>query len=472
MLCDCGCLSRRQSQGGTVALRSIGSRFVPGGILDMQKQKGLKLFFNSNSTTNLFEWRRIQSSNRSDNHVCCRHGSEVSSLVGPLSALIYAWHRLSRANALNWRSCTSNSIQTKGLEYAGMTTYASHIKRPKKIKEGRTKKKVQPQYRKVTAFENIVDRDDEFRFLIKTKEWLSKEPEQVLQLDDAGKMYRELGFPRGRKVTRSIEKHPALFQLYRHTDGKMWLGFTDLMERLLKEEHKIMEETELSRMNTVRKLIMMSVNKRVTMAKFHHCRHIFGLPDNFRDRIKLYPQFFRVVEEEGCRFVELAQWDPSLTVTALEASYIGNEEKVKNAFVFRVKYGKSLHLGKERVKKLNALNTFPLVSPYSDTSDIDPDSLNGQKYRVCLIHEFVSLTLEKKASIHHLAEFKDEFRLAKDTCQLLKEQHRTFYLAGTEMNWTVFLKDAYIGEHLIEKDPLSPRIIAAENTNENTNGRH
>ncbi|KAH9298514.1 hypothetical protein KI387_030196, partial [Taxus chinensis] len=389
-----------------------------------QKEKGFKLFFssysNSNIENNLLEWRRTRL-------------------------------QIPYAYTLNWRAPI---MQNKSLQFAGMTTYASHIKRPKKKKEGPMRKKVQPQHQRIAAFENAVDRDDYFRFLIKTKEWLSKEPEQVLQLDDAGKMYRELGFPRGRKVTRYIEKHPALFQLYRHIDGKMWLGFTDLMESLLKEERQIMEETEKHRMNTVRKLIMMSARKRIPMAKFHHCRNIFGLTDNFRDRIKEYPQFFRVFEEEGCRFVELAQWDSSLAVTALEASYIGNEEKVKNAFVFRVKYGKNLYLGKEGVKKLNSLNTFPLVSPYSDTSNIEPESLNGQKYRVCLIHEFVSLTLEKKASIHHLVEFKDEFRLAKDTRQLLQEQQRTFYLAGTEMNWTVFLKDAYREEELIEKDPM------------------
>ena len=71
-----------------------------------------------------------------------------------------------------------------------------------------------------------------------------------------------------------------------------------------------------------------------------------------------------------------------------------------------------------------------------------------------LINEFVSLTLEKKASIHHLVEFKDDFKLGKDTYHTLKEKSHTFYLARTEMNWTVFLKDAYIGEELIEKIPL------------------
>ncbi|KAK8633104.1 hypothetical protein V6N13_013958 [Hibiscus sabdariffa] len=38
---------------------------------------------------------------------------------------------------------------------------------------------------------------------------------------------------------------------------------------------------------------------------------------------------------------------------------------------------------------------------------------------------------------------------------MLKRQPRTFYLAGTEMNWAVFLKDRYDDNgNLIDKDPL------------------
>jgi hypothetical protein len=108
-----------------------------------------------------------------------------------------------------------------------------------------------------------------------------------------------------------------------------------------------MEETEKAQMDTVRKLIMMSADKCIAMSKFHHCRHIFGLPDDFRDRVKEYPQFFRIVEEQGRRILELVEWDPSLAVIALEASYIGNKEKVKKTFVFPLKHAKHLPTGKD-----------------------------------------------------------------------------------------------------------------------------
>ncbi|KAJ7965724.1 protein ROOT PRIMORDIUM DEFECTIVE 1 [Quillaja saponaria] len=234
----------------------------------------------------------------------------------------------------------------------------------------------------------------------------------------------------------------------------MWFGFTDFMEDLLLKEQAIMDSMEMDRVNIVRKLLMMSANKRIPLSKIHHCRLLFGIPDDFRDRVAKYPTYFRiVVENDGKRILELVNWDPLLAVSALEREFMVDEDRAKKAFKFPVKHGKDLDLDEDETRKLNLLNTLPLVSPYSDGSKLDLWTLEAEKYRVGLLHEFLSLTLEKMASIHHIVEFKEELSLTKHTYQMLLKQHKTFYLAGTEMNWVVFLKDAY-GENgdLIRKD--------------------
>ncbi|CAK9325601.1 unnamed protein product [Citrullus colocynthis] len=334
-------------------------------------------------------------------------------------------------------------------------------KLPKKFRKKRKKhesprtKLVQSESNRISHFERILQTDSFFRFLFKSKDFLSKQPEHVLRLDDAGKLYRELGFPRGRKVARSIERHPLLFEPYRHTDGKMWFGFTEFMEGLIEEEKRIMDSMELDRVRTVRKLLMMSANKRIPLTKIYHCRSVFGIPEDFRDRVGKYPDYFRVVvEDDGKRVLELVNWDPQLAVSQLEKEFVVNEDKVKRTFKFPVKHGKDLDLDEDDTRKLNLLNTLPLVSPYSDGSKLELWTLEAEKYRVGVVHEFLSLTLEKKASIHHIVEFKEEFSLTKHTYQMLLKQPRTFYLAGTEMNWVVFLKDAYNENgDLIDKDP-------------------
>ncbi|MED6125089.1 hypothetical protein PIB30_065251 [Stylosanthes scabra] len=334
-------------------------------------------------------------------------------------------------------------------------------KTPKKFRKKRKKndsprtKLVQTQPNLIPHLERIVDRDAHFRFITRTKQFLSAQPEHVLRLDYAGKLHRELGFPRGRNVRRSVLRHPLLLQTYRHTDGKMWLGFTDLMEDLLEEEQAIMDSMEQDRVAKVRKLLMMTSQKRVPLSKIHHCRTLFGIPDDFRDRVKKYPNYFRVVDGgDGKRVLELVNWDPLLAVSAIEREFMVDEDGAKKKFRFPVKYGRDLGLELEDTRKLNLLNTLPLVSPYSDGSKLDVWTVEAEKFRVGVVHEFLSLTLEKKASIHHLVEFKEEFCLTKHTYHMLLKQPRAFYLAGTEMNWVVFLKDAYDENGaLVEKDP-------------------
>ncbi|KAF8406026.1 hypothetical protein HHK36_008106 [Tetracentron sinense] len=328
-------------------------------------------------------------------------------------------------------------------------------KKKRKKKESPRTKLVQHESHRIQHFEEIVQRDSFFRFLTRSKEFLSKQPEHVLRLDDAGKLFRELGFSRGRKVVRSIERHPLIFQTYRHTDGKMWFGFTDLMEDLLEEEKLILDSMEKDRVTVVRKLLMMSAKKRIPLSKIYHCRLLFGIPEDFRDRIFNYPDFFRVlVEDDGRRILELVNWDPLLAVSALERDFVVDEDRAMKAFKFPVSHGKSLDLDEDDSRKLNLLNTLPLISPYSDGSELNLWTLEAEKYRVGVLHEFLSLTLEKRASIHHIVEFKEEFNLTKHTYQMLLKQPRTFYLAGTEMNWAVFLRDAYGKDGvLIKKDP-------------------
>lgn len=227
------------------------------------------------------------------------------------------------------------------------------------------------------------------------------------------------------------------------------------MEDFLAEEQSIMDSMEHDRVDKVRKLLMMSARHRIALNKIHHCRTLFGIPDDFRDRVVKYPNYFRVaVENDGRRVLELVNWDPLLAVSALEKEFVVDEDNAKRKFRFPVKHGRDLDLELDDERKLNLLNALPLVSPYSDGSKLDVWTLEAEKYRVGLIHEFLSLTLEKRASIHHLVEFKEEFSLTKHTYHMLLKQARAFYLAGTEMNWVVFLKDGYdCNGVLIQKDP-------------------
>ncbi|XP_072952868.1 protein WHAT'S THIS FACTOR 1 homolog, chloroplastic [Typha angustifolia] len=309
--------------------------------------------------------------------------------------------------------------------------------------------------RRLPFLDAILDRDAAFRFLSRTRSVLSRLPSpRLLPLPLAGKLHHDLGFPRGRKLSNFVSRHPLLLHLPR-VGSTPHLAFTSLMESLLEEERTLFDSLEPLRVTSIRKLLMITANHRLPLAKLHHCRQILGLPDDFRDRVLKYPDFFRVaVDPDGRHILELVKWDPALAISALERDFLVDENRVRRTFKFAIEHKKALPLDEDEERRLDELTTFPLISPYSDGSGLKLWSVEAEKYRVGVIHEFLSLTLEKRAWIHHIVEFKEEFNLTKHTYQMLLKQPRAFYLAGTEMNWAVFLKDAYREDGtLIEKDP-------------------
>jgi len=202
---------------------------------------------------------------------------------------------------------------------------------------------------------------------------------------------------------------------------------------------------------------MLTAHRRVPLAKLHHCRAVLGLPDDFRDRVRDIPDNFRIVVDpaDGRHVLELVRWDPALAVSALERDFVVDERRVRRTFRFAVPHRRLMPLDAEDADRLDAVTTFPLVSPYTNGALLKPWTPEAEKYRVGVVHEFLSLTVEKRAMIHHIVEFKEEFGLTRHMYESLKNQNRAFYLAGTEMNWALFLRDAYDQNGVLkEKDPL------------------
>ncbi|KAF0913791.1 hypothetical protein E2562_024879 [Oryza meyeriana var. granulata] len=310
--------------------------------------------------------------------------------------------------------------------------------------------------RRVPGLDAVLDRDAAFRFLTRARSFLaSLPPPHRIPLAEAGKLYRELGFPRGRSVSRAAARHPLLFHLPK-VDSVPHLALTPLLCSLLEEERRLHDQLLPTRVRAVRKLLMLTDHRRIPLAKLHHCRAVLGLPDDFRDRVREFPDDFRVaVDPDGRHVLELAHWDPALAVSALERDFVVDERLVRRTFRFAVPHSRSMPLDAEDADRLDAVTTFPLVSPYTNGALLRPWTPEAEKYRVGVVHEFLSQTLEKRALIHHIFEFKEELGLTRHMYASLRKQNRAFYLAGTEMNWAVFLRDAYGDDGALkEKDPL------------------
>jgi hypothetical protein len=177
-----------------------------------------------------------------------------------------------------------------------------------------------------------------------------------------------------------------------------------------------------------------------------------------------YPQFFKVIETEGGLALELTSWDLELAISAWEKqmqsgpppddSISGRPRRFP-----KVDLPTGYSLKRKDIANLQKFQAVPFVSPYAEFSHIHPSSKEAEKHSCAVIHEILTLTLEKRTLIDHLTHFRKDFKFSQQTHGMLIRHPELFYVSLKGDRDSVFLRQAYNGSQLIEKDPL---VVARE----------
>ncbi|KAL9265712.1 WHAT'S THIS FACTOR 1 homolog, chloroplastic-like protein [Drosera capensis] len=223
------------------------------------------------------------------------------------------------------------------------------------------------------------------------------------------------------------------------------------MELVVEEEEEVRVSGETAMVRRLAKVLMMSVNRRLNVAKISELKRNLGLPDDYLiSVVPKYPDFFRVVNYSGRRHtmeIELSNWHDQLAVSVIESK--AREGKREPCF--------SCLLPETWVKsreRSDEFNSTPYISPYHDVSGLVEGSRDMEKRVVGLIHELLSLTLWRKMSIIKLGHFKREFGLPEKLNVFLLKHPGIFYVSNRYQIYTVVLREGYNGSELVHKDPL------------------
>ncbi|TKY51396.1 ROOT PRIMORDIUM DEFECTIVE 1 protein [Spatholobus suberectus] len=248
------------------------------------------------------------------------------------------------------------------------------------------------------------------------------------------------------KALNWLSKYPCCFEIH---DDRCRL--TKRMMNLVAQEQSLIDAQEPLFVNRLAKLLMLTLRKRLTVLKINEFKRSFGFPDDYIIRIvPRYPDLFRIVNESGRRSsmaVELLHWDPDLAVSAVEAS----ARKLGAPPRFSCSLPSTWVKSWERFREFDEI---PYVSPYYDPRGLEEGSREIEKRNVGLVHELLSLTLWKKASIVKLGHFRREFVLPDRLNVLLLKHPGIFYVSNKYQIYTVLLREAYVGSQLVDKDPL------------------
>lgn len=129
------------------------------------------------------------------------------------------------------------------------------------------------------------------------KNLLLRSPTRSLPVKYFQKKYKSLDM-QGSAINW-LNKYPCCFQTFADPTGEtedLFFGFTKRMAQLVEEEEAAIEESEPEMVNRLGKLLMLSRDRRLNVAKLNELKRIFGLPDDYLLRLlPKRPDLFRLV---------------------------------------------------------------------------------------------------------------------------------------------------------------------------------
>lgn len=255
-----------------------------------------------------------------------------------------------------------------------------------------------------------------------------------------------------------IRKYHHIFEIYTHpVKRNLCCKITQKMADLIEEEAMVIRGCEAAAVQRLKKLLMMSANGTLHIHALWLIRRELGLPDDFRNSVlPKYPDDFKVVCPDT---LELISKDGSLAAEVEKWREKEYREKwlseVETKYAFPIQFPTGFKIEKGSREKLKNWQMLPYLKPYENKDVIQVGNvLRFEKRAVGILHEFLSLTVEKMVEVESLSHFRRDFRMEVNVRELLLKHPGIFYISTKGNTQTVFLREAYCKDGLIEPNPV------------------
>lgn len=254
-----------------------------------------------------------------------------------------------------------------------------------------------------------------------------------------------------------------MFEVFKHPVRRnLCCRIAKKLNDLISEEENIIKDCELESVRRVKKLLLMSRSGILHVHALGLIRRELGLPEDFRDSIlRKYKDHFRLVDLETVELVNRAE-DLGLAEIEKwrEKEYKEkwlSEFEIKFAFPINFPTGFKIEGGlREKMKNWQRL---PYLKPYETKEAVTVRSCGGveryEKQAIAIIHELLSLTVEKMVEVERLAHFRKDFGMLVNVRELLLKHPGIFYISTKGGAHTLFLREAYVKGCLISPNSIS-----------------
>lgn len=329
----------------------------------------------------------------------------------------------------------------------------------------RPKKKV---YHRVHELDKVMDLKKKPALILQLKSIIQSHKHRSILLRD---LEKEVGFVQKWNFMAVIEKNPSIFYVGGGNRMPPFVQLTEKAERIASEEAEAKELMEPILVKNLRKLLMLSVDCRVPLESIEFIQSELGLPNDFKKSlIPKYPNFFSVKDVNGRAYLHLENWDSSLAVTVREEQLaidgivasdgvgkkfrISKDGNFQGPQAFRMSFPAGFRPNASYLEQLEKWQKLEFPSPYLNARRFDIADTKARKRVVAVLHELLSLTMEKRMTSAQLEAFHSEYFLPSKLLLCLIKHNGIFYITNKGARSSVFLKEAYEGSNLMKKCPL------------------
>lgn len=338
------------------------------------------------------------------------------------------------------------NLNLKGLRTQAMPDGREEKARPKRNFDlkGRTVREIIRS--REEDFDHVAAKQQGLRTVLKVRDLLMRRPGRLMDIAELSTRHPDLA--------EAVLDYPGIFNVIDYGTGSSLFCFTAEAEALLKQEDNLKDTTEAHSLRVIRKILMLSVEKRLPLRRLGLLAMDLGLPSDFSDLLSRHRDFFKLSTTlDYTTWVSLASWDPELAVSYAE---IDEKQRMDGTMSqMEMWTPKGYILSKRHRKVLARFREAPFVSPFSDFRDLEPLKIKFEKHAVAGMQELLNLTLHKNLVLSSLAELKTEFSFSNKPLDLVLRHPEYFYVSPVGEQETVFLRSAYRNGELARRSSLA-----------------
>ncbi|MQL93923.1 hypothetical protein Taro_026576 [Colocasia esculenta] len=247
-----------------------------------------------------------------------------------------------------------------------------------------------------------------------------------------------------------LRKYPHIFEIYSdRVRRNICCRLTQNMAGLIEEEARVIKESEVVAVQRLKKLLMMSKDGTLHVHALWLVRRELGLPEDFRDSVlSKHSDVFRLVSPE---VVSIASREETFQAEVEKWREKECREKwlseFETRYAFPIQFPTGFKFEQGFREKLRNWQRLQYVKPYEKMGTARIRACGGverfEKRAVGIIHELLSLTVEKMIEVERLSHFRRDFGMEVNVRELLLKHPGIFYISTKGNTQTVFLREGY-----------------------------